>query len=148
MNKNNEDFYFTTRLGVILLIVLTLLVFLGDIAQQKTELIRPEFRVIKVEAKEPKVRNVTEEIEFVFGEQAELAKRVAFCESSLIPYKESNVSSAKGLFQIINGTWKGFKCSGNPLVYQDNIKCAKKIYDHYDSFGTSGGWLESKNCWK
>ncbi len=153
MKENNEDIYFTTRIGVLFGLILLVLVFLGSIAQDEPELelIRPQ---IEVQAQEPaptpvKSRKelVIQEINNVFGEQGELAQRVAFCESSLIPSKESKVSSAKGLFQVLSGTWKAFKCAGEPLDYKDNIKCAKKIYDYYDSFGTSGGWLASKGCW-
>jgi hypothetical protein len=147
----NEDYYFSARLGVLFIIIFVVLVFLGSCAKNepKIELINPFISSVetKVQASEPKERTLIEEIEYVFGDQAELAKKVAFCESSLIPNRQSKISSAKGLYQIINGTWKSFKCSGDPLNYVDNIRCAKKIYDHYDSFGTSGGWSASKGCW-
>jgi hypothetical protein len=153
--KNNEDYYFTARLGVLFMLILLVFVFLGDIAQDEPQIVSP---IYEAQAQEPtptptptpilsKKEMVIKEIEDVFGEQAELAKKVAFCESSLIPQKQSKVSSAKGLFQIIDGTWRQFKCSGEALNYVDNIKCAKKIYDYYGSFGTSGGWLASKGCW-
>ena len=149
--KNETDYYFTARLGVLFIIIFVMLVFLGSCAKNepKIELINPFISVEtkKVQAQEPKELTLMEEIEATFKDQAELAKKVAFCESSLIPTRQSKVSSAKGLFQIISGTWKLFKCSGDPFNYHDNIKCAKKIYDHYDSFGTSGGWLASKGCW-
>jgi len=148
--KNETDYYFSARLGILFSIIFIVLVFLGSCAKNepKIELIRPFISVeTKVQASEPKERTLIEEIEYVFGDQAELAKKVAFCESSLIPNRQSKISSAKGLYQIINGTWKSFKCSGDPLNYVDNIRCAKKIYDHYDSFGTSGGWKASFYCW-
>lgn len=149
--KNENDYYFSARLGVLFSLIFLVLVFLGSIAQDEPEieLIRPYIKteVKQVQAQEPKERTLIEEIEYVFGDQAELAKKVAFCESSLNPKVRHTDSSAKGLFQIIDSTWRIFHCSGDPLNYVDNIKCAKKIYDHYDSFGTSGGWAESKGCW-
>lgn len=147
--KNETDYYFTARLGVLFILILVILIFLGSIAQDQPELelIRSYIKT-EVKAQEPpKELTLMEEIEVTFKDQAELAKKVAFCESSLIPTKESKISSAKGLFQIIDSTWRLFKCSGDPLNYHDNIKCAKKIYDHYDSFGTSGGWAASWGCW-
>jgi len=144
----NEDYYFTARLGVLFSLILLVLVFLGSCAKNepKIELIKPEFKV-EVKQVQAQERTLIEEIEYVFGDQAELAKRVAFCESSMNPKATHKDSSATGLFQILRGTYRQFKCSGDPLNYVDNIRCAKKIYDHYDSFGTSGGWKASFYCW-
>ena len=144
----NEDYYFSARIGVLFSLILLVLVFLGSCAKNepKIELIKPEFKV-EVKQVQAQERTLIEEIEYVFGDQAELAKRVAFCESSMNPKATHKDSSATGLFQILRGTYRQFKCSGDPLNYVDNIRCAKKIYDHYDSFGTSGGWKASFYCW-
>ena len=37
-------------------------------------------------------------------------------------------SSAKGIFQIIDGTWRFFDCEGSPLNGLNNVDCALKIY--------------------
>jgi hypothetical protein len=151
MTKNETDFYFTARLGVLFSLIFFVLVFLGSCAKNepKIELIRPQFKVEANEQVSPPAepRTLIEEIEYVFGDQAELAKKVAFCESSLIPTRRSKISSAKGLFQIIDSTFRTFKCSGDPLNYVDNIRCAKTIYDYYGEFGTRGGWEASQKCW-
>jgi hypothetical protein len=148
MTKNETDYYFTARLGILFILIFFILVFLGSCAKNEPELIKPEFKVEtrQVQAQEP--RTLIEEIEFVFGDQAELAKKVAFCESSLNPKATHKDSTATGLFQILRGTFRQFKCSGDPLNYQDNIKCAKKIYDYYGEFGTRGGWAASRSCWQ
>lgn len=52
-------------------------------------------------------------------------------------------SSATGCFQIIKGTWALFKCPGDVWDEDDNIACARLIYD--DS-GLSP-WSESKPSW-
>jgi len=91
---------------------------------------------------------VVKTIEIVFGEDAESAKAVAFCESSKNPHAKSKISSATGLFQIIKGTWKGYKCQGDPENAFDNIVCAKRIYDAQGSWNTSGGWQASAYCHK
>lgn len=87
-------------------------------------------------------------IDEVFGESAVQAKKVSFCESSFNPQSKHKESSAKGCFQIISGTWKHFKCTGDPLNAMDNVKCAKKIYDHTGAWNTSGGWKASYHCHK
>lgn len=81
-------------------------------------------------------------IRSVFTDNPDEAVHVAFCESSLNEKAAHQHSSAKGLFQVINGTWKSNKCSGDPLNADDNIACAKKIYDRQGW----RPWLASKPC--
>lgn len=85
-------------------------------------------------------------IEEVFGDQKYSAEKVSFCESSFNPQARHTNSSAKGCFQIIDGTWKLFGCTGDPLDALDNTRCAKKIYDHAEAWNTSGGWKASYWC--
>ncbi len=59
------------------------------------------------------------------------------------PVAKNPGSSATGLFQIISGTWRNYKCEGDVKNAADNITCAKKI--KADS-GTSP-WNESKSVW-
>lgn len=94
----------------------------------------------------PKPLTVEETILDVFGDKGSEALKVAFCESSLNPKSQHKTSSATGLFQIMKGTWKQFKCIGDPLNALDNTKCAKKIYDYYGSWNTRGGWSASYWC--
>jgi hypothetical protein len=84
--------------------------------------------------------------EYILSTFGESGLRVAMCESSLNPKAKSSKSTAKGLFQIINGTWKQFKCTGDPLDAKDNVECAEKIYKHTGSWNTSGGWKASYEC--
>jgi len=91
----------------------------------------------------PKPLTVEEKIEATFGEDTEML-HIAFCESSYNLGAKHTISSAKGLFQIINGTWNHYKCTGDPLDADDNIKCAKRIYDKE---GTRP-WVASYKCWK
>lgn len=163
MKKNKQrrfnDDDFTARVGVLCFISLFFLLVLGGSKRNEP---KPQLLSPIVEAQEmpqasptplptPKLtqrEKVEREIERVFGEKADLAKKVAFCESSLIPTNYSRESSAKGLFMIIDGTWQRFHCSGNPLNYEDNIRCAKIIYDYYGKFGASGAWKASSGCWR
>lgn len=59
------------------------------------------------------------------------------------PVAKNPNSSAQGLFQIIKGTWKLHRCTGLVTVAEDNIACAKKIYE---SEGTRP-WDASKGTW-
>ena len=74
-----------------------------------------------------------------------MALEVAKCESELNPKAKNRKSTAKGIFQILDGTWKHFNCSGDVLNAEDNVSCAKKVLDGQ---GLGGGWSESYHCWK
>lgn len=102
--------------------------------------------VSKVYASEPtkQPQTIEDQIRSIFTDNPDEAIHVAFCESSLRPWAAHTESSAKGLFQIIKGTWKSNKCEGDPLSASDNIKCAKKIYDRQGW----RPWLASNNCHK
>ena len=103
----------------------------------------------KLTAKELKLSDaVVKTIEIVFGKEAESAKIVASCESSKNPHAKSNKSTATGVFQIIKGTWEGYKCQGDRENAFDNIVCAKRIYDAQGGWSTSGGWEASAHCHK
>lgn len=73
-----------------------------------------------------------------------LMLKIAWCESRLETKAKNSTSSAKGLFQILDGTWEHFKCEGDPFNAKDNIKCGKKILDGQ---GLSA-WKSSFSCWK
>lgn len=57
----------------------------------------------------------------------ELVKSIIQCESSWNPEARNPNSSAKGLMQIIDGTWEHFDCSGDVLNAYDNLACGMKI---------------------
>lgn len=53
---------------------------------------------------------------------------IAYCESKYNPYAANPSSSAKGIFQILDGTWRVYGCTGDVYNNHDNIDCAIKIY--------------------
>ena len=69
---------------------------------------------------------------------------VAKCESNFSEKARNKNSTAKGIFQILDGTWKHFKCSGDVLKAEDNLACGVKILAGQ---GLSA-WSESFSCWK
>jgi hypothetical protein len=73
----------------------------------------------------------------------EILHKIAKCESNNNPLARNPTSSAKGLLQILDGTWKAFQCEGNVLNAEDNFQCGVKIASQ------SGlhHWNESKACW-
>jgi hypothetical protein len=73
----------------------------------------------------------------------EILRYIAKCESGNDPLARNPTSSAKGLLQIIDGTWKSFQCEGYVLNADDNFNCGIKI-------ATQSGlhhWDASKACW-
>lgn len=70
--------------------------------------------------------------------------RIAQAESQMRPEARNPRSTASGLFQILNSTWRAYKCQGSPYNAEDNIACARKIYD---DVGTTP-WISSSAEWK
>ena len=68
---------------------------------------------------------------------------IAQCESGNDPSARSEISSAKGWLQILDGTWTAFQCEGNVLNKDDSYRCGMKI-------ATKSGlhhWDPSRACW-
>ena len=61
-----------------------------------------------------------------YGVHLNLAIPLANFESKFNPLAKNPKSSAKGVYQFVDGTWKGL-CKGNVLDAEDNIKCAMRI---------------------
>lgn len=86
---------------------------------------------------EPQPKTVEEKIEIAFGENADVMKRIAKCESGMRQFdSEGNTITShtndSGLFQINNATWKK-KAEELGLDYinseDDNIKMAQYILE-------------------
>jgi hypothetical protein len=73
----------------------------------------------------------------------EILKVIAQCESGGDPHATSDTSTAKGLLQILDGTWKQFGCTGDVFNPDDSMRCGIKI-------ATISGlhhWDPSRACW-
>ena len=68
---------------------------------------------------------------------------IARAESEYNPLADNPDSTASGVFQILNGTWTDYGCTGNVWDEDDNIDCARIIYDES---GTRP-WDASKDKW-
>ncbi len=90
----------------------------------------------------PRPPTIEEKILAAFPE-APIMLKVAMAESKLVPTAKNPHSSAKGLFQVLDGTWRDAGCTGNVLNEDDNIACARKLFE--DS-GLSP-WEASREHW-
>ena len=77
------------------------------------------------------------------GTDYEILYRIAYCESGWKETAKNPNSSASGLFQFINSTWKRYG-QGDVFDPYNNINAA---IDLYRAEGTRP-WDESRNCWK
>lgn len=87
-----------------------------------------------------KVSASTEDVKAEIIKQSVLYKidpkislRIAKCESNFNELAKNKHSSAKGVFQFIDRTWKGY-CSGDVYDYKANIKCFVKLYKKYPTW--------------
>ena len=76
--------------------------------------------------------------------EAPVMVHVANSESGLNPLAKNPSSTATGLFQILKSTWQDAGCTGNPKNANDNLVCARKLFD---KSGTKP-WNESRDTWK
>ena len=52
---------------------------------------------------------------------------IAWLESRFDPTARNGESTAKGIYQFLDGTWKNY-CKGDVLNYKDNIDCFMQLY--------------------
>lgn len=93
--------------------------------------------VTKVMAKEPEVVISCNDVvgyircKFYSGEltenEAKTLIAIGKAESGLRENAKNKTSTARGVFQILAGTWYSNDCIGNPLNWKDNTNCAIKI---------------------
>jgi len=86
----------------------------------------------------------------LYGADYQLAHNIAACESRLDPTAKNAHSSAKGVYQFLDGTWEyyGLKHWGtlagrDVLNFADNVDLGVWVIANY---GTKD-WIPSKACW-
>jgi hypothetical protein len=57
-----------------------------------------------------------------YGVDPEVAFNIADCESDFNPYAQNPNSTAKGIYQFIDGTWDWIDASGHQYDYKENIR--------------------------
>jgi soluble lytic murein transglycosylase-like protein len=75
--------------------------------------------------------------------------RIARAESGLNQYAKNPKSTAKGIYQFIDGTWRAYcLADGNVYNFVDNINCFYKVLAK-DGFPKGlSHWNASKGVWK
>jgi hypothetical protein len=99
----------------------------------------------------PLPQTVEQKIEIVFGENAELMKKIAICESDMKQFRENgepkiSPTNDSGIFQINNYAHsETVKRLGLDVIHSedDNIAYAKYLFER---FGTQP-WYMSEYCW-
>lgn len=72
----------------------------------------------------------------------EIALAIASAESDYYYNAKNPNSTAKGVFQILEGTWEE-QCEGDPYNPEDNIACGIKMLENQDYWR----WSESQPVW-
>lgn len=84
---------------------------------------------------------IAEKIKKTFGNDWEIALKIAQCESGLNPKAKNKNSSARGIYQIMQ-SWH--RIDEKWLLNEDiNIAIAKQLYDEQGW----NPWNASKSCW-
>jgi len=68
----------------------------------------------------------------VYGVDEKLAQDLAEFESNTDPTAHNPDSSAKGIYQFLNGTWHSENCVGEVLSPNDNIACAMRVLSGFN----------------
>ena len=63
-----------------------------------------------------------------------LALQIAYCESKYDPQAKNPISSAKGVYQFIDGTWAWIGAKGHQFDYKENIKQFMIYYPKYPTW--------------
>ena len=93
--------------------------------------------ILVAEARELTIEDLIVSMAKEGGVSPTTALRIAKCESSLNPNARNKHSSAKGLYQFLDGTWKNY-CEGDVFNPEDSIKCFIKLYPTHPT------WWECK----
>ena len=72
------------------------------------------------------------------GVNEETALRIAWCESRFDPRASNYQSTAKGVYQFLDGTWEWIGASGHQFDAEENIRQFMKFYPKYPQ------WWECK----
>ena len=101
--------------------------FGSPILPTEFKLTPPEVPAI-IETVEAKEETIPEKIKRITGNDP-LLLAIAEAESNFNPEATNSKSTAKGLFQILKGTAKKYCPEANLFNPEENIECAKKIYE-------------------
>lgn len=76
-----------------------------------------------------------------------IARTIARCESGLDPNAENPRSSASGLFQFIDSTWRSVTGLAPPASAYSVSTQTSAFYDLWDGGAGAHNWAPSSHCW-
>lgn len=139
-----------TKTHILILVILIILLIL--LPSKKTDADIPP---VVIEVPQPVVPHITrykprtaqqiQVMDMVATEfiDASIMVDIANAESGFDPTQKNPNSTAKGVFQILDSTWKNNGCQGNVFVAENNIACARILYRKN---GTTD-WNASRHVW-
>ena len=93
------------------------------------------------------IRDVGEELGFD-NQTIMTAIRIARSESNFNQYAKNKTSTAKGIYQFIDGTWRAYCLKdGNVYDYEDNIRCFYKVLKTDGVVKGLKHWNASRDKW-
>lgn len=93
------------------------------------------------------IRDLGEELGFD-NQTILTAIKIARAESNFNQYAKNKSSTAKGIYQFIDGTWRAYCLKdGNVYDYEDNIRCFYKVLKTDGTVKGLGHWASSKGAW-
>jgi len=101
------------------------------------------------EAPEAPIPQMIVQYALSYGVKPSLALAIAKCESQLVATARNKTSTAKGIYQFIDGSWKGYsaiKWGENRDVFsaKNNIELGVWVLS---TEGTDP-WVSSRDCWE
>jgi Transglycosylase SLT domain len=81
-----------------------------------------------------------------YGIHADLPLRIAKCESGYNQFSKNRSSTASGVFQYLNSTWRNTQAGKEGVSVFDAEANIKMAISHIATHGTSP-WNASRGCW-
>lgn len=111
--------------------------------KQESEPPSPVREEMTLQIKEETPQDIIRRYSALWNEEVEeIALAIALVESEYNPNAKNPNSTAKGIFQFLDGTWEE-KCEGDPLNAEDNIKCGVELIGKKEIWR----WESSQDKW-
>lgn len=96
------------------------------------------FETLDVVSKDIDIEATIRRMALEHGVNPRTALRIAWCESRFDPRASNSRSTAKGVYQFLDGTWEWIGAEGHQYDAEENIKQFMKFYPKYPQ------WWECK----
>lgn len=89
---------------------------------QPVQQVITETREVEVVPKRMDIEEMIRWQAVIYGVDPDMAVMIAQCESGLDPYAQNPTSTAKGVYQFLDGTWEAIKAQGHQFDAEENIR--------------------------